>query len=230
MLGYGPTDYQKREGEKMAVITISRQFSEHSEEIIKKVAELCKIPIVDKSNLADLLSQYGLIDFESFYDSEHNFIDRFDSENEAYIELMNKAVLAFAKRNHLIILGRGGFSLLKEYSNVLNVLLKAPVEQRAADLIGKAGVEEGESALMIIEQKDTVRKKFLQTYYGIKSLEAEDFDLVLDMAKISPDVVASLISQAYADLCARDVDPTKATDTIEVDKVMFEAVKSFDLG
>lgn len=213
----------------MAVITFSRQFSQESETIIKRVAELCKIPIVDKSKLAELLSEYGLIDFESFYDAEHNFIDRFDSGNEAYIEMMNKAVLAFAKRDNLIILGRGGFSLLKEYGNVLNVLLKASKEQRAADLIRSEGVTEGDSALMIIEQRDNVREKFLSTYYGIRSLDAEDFDLVFDMGKISPEVIAQLISQAYEDLNNRVDDDRPSTTSIETDKVLFEAVKTFDL-
>ncbi len=211
----------------MAVITISREFGSYSETIIKRVAELCAIPLVDKAILADLLTKYGLLDFESFYDSEHNFIDRFDTKNDTYIKMMNQALLAFAKRDNLIILGRGGFSLLKGFDNVLNVMLKAPRVQRAIELIESGKVSEGQSALMIIDQKDTVRQKFLQMYYGVKTLEAQDFDLVIDASKISTEMAAQWISQAYAELSIHSLGNKNVTRELEVDPVLFRAVEDY---
>lgn len=213
----------------MAVITISRDFSKGSDEIIERVAKLCQLAIVDKHQLANLLSEYGLTSFENFYDSEHNFIDRFDSRSQAYIEMMDKAVYALAKRGNLILVGRGGFRLLGPYADALNVLITAPKEQRATELLESGEVSEADSALMIVEQRDNVRKKFLQTYYAAKSLEAKDFDLVINAGKMTPELAAELITHAFEHLADKASPASLKLSALEADPILLDAVEKMAL-
>lgn len=208
----------------MAVITISREFANKGDLITEELAKLTGWPVVDKDMLSNLLSEYGMVGFEDFYDAGHGFFDRFSQSNSAYIDMLNKAIKAYAKLDNVIILGRGGFAVLQGYSNVLNVLVKAPREARLAYLMESEELN-AEAADAVLTQNDKARETFLHVYYGLHYGDTSMFDLMLDSSLLSVEMAAQFIADAAHYLDANSPAHGNSTRLIEGNNVLDEAVR-----
>ena len=209
----------------MTVITISREYGTLGDEIAQGVADQMNMPVADKATFRNLLAEYGLINFTDFYETEHSMLDRFVQSNQDVISVLNEGIKGYAKDDNVIIRGRGGFAILQNYSNVLNVLIQEPLETRAWKHIQKTEVYVDEDAVQFVKEKDNVRTSFLHTYYGVKQVEAGMFDLVIDSSIIPVDLAVKWICEMAEYLKDNPQTRMPSTQTIEVDPIMLDAVR-----
>jgi cytidylate kinase len=180
----------------MAVITISREFGSGGSRIADAVARGLDYHLIDKKTIGRLLAAYGLVEFDKEYDSEIGFWGAFDSQVKEMVSMLNRVTRALARHGNVVILGRGAFAVLRGYSDVLNVRIQAPLEDRLVRVMAEMEISERSKAEELLREGDRVRSSFVHTMYGLRWDASSAFDLVVDTSKVAPETAASWITEA----------------------------------
>jgi len=215
----------------MPVITISREFASGGSGIAEKVAQTLGCHLVDKDTIGRVLSQYGLPEFEEEYDAAPpNFWARFDTQRmerrEVMVSLLNQTTLALARHGNVVMLGRCGFVVLKDYLNVLNVRLQAPLASRIKRVMERENLTDSDRAEAMVREGDKVRASFVETFYGARWDAADAFDVVVDTDKVPADMAATWLAEAARALAARTASLAPITRSIEPDAILASAVSA----
>lgn len=193
------------------VITISRQLGSGGAYIGQQLAKKLDIYYADREILSEAAKQLAVLEKDlesrdekllSFWKSflhingfateyhlppQMNFpFDReiFDTEAEV--------IKHIAKERSAIIIGRGGFHILREYSNHVSVFLHADISFRSKRVQEWYNVSE-KTALEMIARSDKERAEYIDTFTGKKWADARHFNLTLDTGKLGVDKSAALI-------------------------------------
>jgi cytidylate kinase len=201
----------------MAVITISRQVGSGGVSIGKKVAEILGYHFIDKNTLADVLKEYGMVEFEKVYDFSESFWDRFAPSRNRMVMMMNQSIKAIASHDNAVILGRGSYVVLGGFSNVLNVRIQAPLDYRVRRVMEQENIPDFDRAETIVKTRDKIRVDFVEFTYGVSWDKASDFDLVIDTSKVAPEKAAAWLVETVR---GWHIDQEPTTDAIEVDPIL----------
>ncbi|MDY6821273.1 MAG: cytidylate kinase-like family protein, partial [Deferribacterota bacterium] len=90
--------------------------------------------------------------------------DRFFDSN-TFQRIINNIVISEAKKDNVIILGRGACFLLKDFPNAVHIRLVAPIADRIKWLTSSENVEDDEARRKIIEM-DKRRANFVKYYFN----------------------------------------------------------------
>ncbi|MCA0306659.1 MAG: cytidylate kinase-like family protein [Actinobacteria bacterium] len=206
----------------MAVITISRQLGSHGARIARALAKDLGYALVDKGTINRVIRQYGITRLDRIYDHKPKIWELFNEDSALTIQMMNETIAAFAAQGDVVILGRGGFRVLRGLSDVLNVFVTAPDAVRAKRIGKRDEIGVGEAA-EIIRSDDELRSRFVSLFYGADWADESAFDLVVDTGELSDaDAVARIAAEAAA-LPAYAEGPSAAG--LEVDVVLRETVE-----
>ena len=208
----------------MAVITISREVGSFGTEISQRLAKSLNYAFIDKEIIGQVLKQYGLLKFHEVYEKEPSIWSQFDAEDKQHIKMLNRTILAFAKQDNTVLLGRGGFVLLHPYPNVLNIRIQAPFAYRVQQIKKMETIHDDDEAEAFIRERDQIRRGFLQTFYDVKWEETTLLNLVIDTSRIPIDMAVKWILEAARALEAQELDPKTTTQSIEVDEVLAKTV------
>ncbi len=204
----------------MAIITISREMGSGGGLVCQMITNSLNYKTVDKVTIENVMAQYGLTSFNALYGSVHNIWSKFDTQKKELINLLNQSIRAFAKFDNTLIVGRGGFVVLQGFQNVLNVLLRAPLEYRIRNAMDTEGIKDILTSENTVRQSDTVRQSFLETFYGVNANAANMFDLVIDTSKIPLNMAGVWIMEAAKAIDQKIIRPEFTTASIEVDPVL----------
>ena len=211
----------------MSVITISREFGSEGDTVAEKVAQRLGYHLVDKEMIGSLLSQYGMVEFDKEYDELPGFWERFDSQREQRRELMadmlNQVIRAMARNGNVVIIGRSGFAILRDFADVLNVRIQSPLAIRINRVMAQQEVTT-EQAETMVKEGDKVRSAFIESFYKVQWDTASAFDLVLDTSKVSPEMVVTWLIDAAKALSERIADDRPTCSSIQVDPILAGAV------
>lgn len=206
----------------MAVITISRQLGSHGARIARTLAKDLGYALVDKGTINRVIRQYGITRLDRIYDHKPKIWELFNEDSALTIQMMNETIAAFAAQGDVVILGRGGFRVLRGLSDVLNVFVTAPDAVRAKRIGKRDEIGVGEAA-EIIRSDDELRSRFVSLFYGADWADESAFDLVVDTGELSDaDAVARIAAEAAA-LPSYAEGPSAAG--LEVDVVLRETVE-----
>ena len=211
----------------MAVITVSRKLGSGGDYIAEKAAQMLGYHYVDKIFIEEVLSQYGLVEFDDAYNTIPSFWEKFDAQKEERREMMvsmlNRVMRAVAHHGNVVILGRSGFFLFEGYTDVLNVRIQAPLSFRIEQIMQRDKVTRDEAGA-IVKHGDEVRATFVRSFYGIDWNVTTAFDLLIDTSKIPPEMAIEwLVKVTKALEASRNVkEPTTAS--IQVDHILASAV------
>lgn len=206
----------------MAVITISRQLGSHGARIARALAKDLGYALVDKGTINRVIRQYGITRLDRIYDHKPKIWELFNEDSALTIQMMNETIAAFAAQGDVVILGRGGFRVLRGLSDVLNVFVTAPDAVRAKRIGKRDEIGVGEAA-EIIHSDDELRSRFVSLFYGADWADESAFDLVVDTGELSDaDAVARIAAEAAA-LPSYAEGPSAAG--LEVDVVLRETVE-----
>ena len=203
----------------MAVITISRDFGSEGDNIAEKTAQTLDYHFVDKEFFSMVLSKYGLIEFDREYDALPNFWEKFDKSRDDVVDMLNRVVRAVAQHGNVVILGRSGFEVLKEFADIVHVRLQAPIPVRITRVMSELKLP-FEQAEKFVKENDKVHMAFVQENYKMPWDAIHAFDLVVNTGKISPDLATSWLVDAVKALRVIP-DPNKPlASSIEVDNIL----------
>jgi Cytidylate kinase len=209
----------------MAVITMSRELGTGGGLISQMVTNSLNYHLVDKETIGKVLSQFGLLSFNKVYDSTHSVWSLFDSDYRELVKQLNRTILAFAKLDNTVIIGRGGFVVLKDYQNVLNVLLRAPLEHRIRNAMQTEQISDIREAEKIVRHSDEVRESFLQTFYNVNANSAQFFSLVIDTSRVPLHMAARWIMEAAQEIDRQKIPPERSSLKADIDPVLLRTVR-----
>ncbi|MCA0296631.1 MAG: cytidylate kinase-like family protein [Actinobacteria bacterium] len=200
----------------MPVITVSRQLGSHGARIARQLAAELGFDFVDKSTINKVIRQYGVTRLDVLHDHKPKIWELFNADSATTIEMMNQTIAAFAARGNVVILGRGGFRVLQDMADVVNVFIKAPDAVRARRIAKRNSIAPGEAA-ELIKADDELRARFVRLFYNAGWADESGFDLVID-SEASSD--AEAIAQIRTAVAALPADGARSASALEVDPVL----------
>jgi cytidylate kinase len=118
--------------------------------------------------------------------------ETFDSTFAREVE---RAVVEYAARGNVIIVGRGGGAILGRRSDVLRVFLHAPRAWRIERVMTEYDVDE-KAAATEVDRIDRERRAHLRDWYRVEMGSADIVDLAIDTASFGITGSAALIVAA----------------------------------
>ena len=101
--------------------------------------------------------------------------------DQELFETESKIITAIAGRYNAVIVGRGGYFVLRGRPNVMNVFIHAPMDFRI-ERFQKFHDVSAEQAREEIADSDHQREKFLKTMTGTDRYDARNYHLCIDVA------------------------------------------------
>jgi len=226
----------------MSIITITGQIGTGGNILGRKVAKSLNFKVIDRTDFEQVLKEYGIVRFEEILDSSPKFFDRFYGERHDAIDLLNKMYLIFAKMDNIVIVSRRAYIILHPFINVLNVFLKAPPSFRVQHYADRYNLDcntegapdrynvECQSIEDEVKNRETVRKKFIESFYSQRWDSFNFFSLVLDVHKIGFDLAEKFVVEGSKKLSSYDnqvgwQDGFPTIETIETDPILEKAVR-----
>ena len=211
----------------MTVITISREFGNVGDDIGERIAQGLGYHFVDKEFVGAVLRQYGLINFDSEFETLPGFWERFDAQRgeqrDQMVSVLNQLVLAVARHGDAVIRGRSGFAILEGFADVLHVRLQAPLPVRVEQVMAQQQMT-AEQAAAFVKDGDEVRRSFVEEFYGVPWDAIQAFDLVINTGKIPSDLAMTWVIDAAKRLALSPATGKPTTSSIEVDSILEQVV------
>ena len=202
------------------VITISRELGSGGRTIGRKLAQKLNYRYSDKELIHNLREKFHLTtsgieklkgqkknwfnDFiqlvapapqaDMFIDPDSQFIKEFradlttDDIHEAEVEIIK----AIAAEGPCVIAGRSAFFVLQGMENKVDVFITASMERRIERVMRKQGLSR-EQAIEVIERVDKGRDNYIKRYTGKSRYDARNYDLCIDVDKLTEDEAVDLI-------------------------------------
>jgi len=178
----------------MAVITISRQMGSLGIEIAQKVADQLKYEYWDKESIEQGLAAHGVAvpEVEKYDEKSLPFWNNWQNQGRKFFHVMQMVIYEAARRDKVVVVGRGGQILLKKIPGVLHVRIIAPLQDRVQRLVAQDGGNEKES-LRILKQSDRDSGGFIRTFLDADWGNADLYDLTINTHCLPVDVGVDMI-------------------------------------
>jgi cytidylate kinase len=159
--------------------------------LIEKVAEdLCV-----QRKIIDRLDESVRSHIETFIEGllGGRYVDR-----QEYFRSLLRVLRAFVVQGGVILLGRGSTFVVDEGSGI-RVRLIAPIGTRVRNLGRYSGLDEA-AALEQIRESDRRRQSFIEELHGADNADPANYDLVINMERVSPGAATDLVLRALESL------------------------------
>ena len=111
------------------------------------------------------------------------------------VQLTASIIEEHARRESLVVIGRGAPVLLKERRDVFRVFVAGSVDGRVARICRRTGVSR-DDALREIKKSDQHRAAYMQTYNHTDWRDPGNYDLVVNTDRLGVEVTADIIVHA----------------------------------
>jgi cytidylate kinase len=118
-------------------------------------------------------------------------------DDTRYLQALESVVKELARRQPLVILGRGSHFILKDYPGALHVLVVAPLEVRVNRLMQQRKLDL-ETAKLEIDHSDKSLREFIKRYFDAELEDPSHYDLVVNTDHFSFQAAASMVVDALA--------------------------------
>ena len=212
----------------MAVVSVSSQFGSGGGEIAARVCDMLGYRYFDKGVMARMASEFGwsssvVVDFSEEMYKVRGFLDRLrgprvvalnrtwrqdtsgrrvpevdEVDEEQAIRMVRSTVEAAYKDGNVVILGRGGQTILKDKPDVLHVLLEAPIEDRVRRIRDREGVGQRD-AQRLITDRDRAAEDYMKRFYGgVDWTDLTHYHLIINTSRWDTEAAAHLIVNAVS--------------------------------
>jgi cytidylate kinase len=201
----------------MAVITISREMGSEGDKIAELLCEQLDYCRMDKAMLMQVAKEAG-VDPDAITKLEKSFTKRARLVSDEMTSLYRKQSSAFEKRgavddktyaqvvqetmeelageNNVLIVGRGGQMVLRDWPNALHVRLYAPVEVRVQRLVERDGMLPREAERRIKQSDEQKRQYIRHMFRNADWRNLKHYHLAIDTGRVSPEAAAQMIMLA----------------------------------
>lgn len=180
----------------MSIITLSRQVGAGAEQIVEIICRELGFISADKEKIGEAVAAYGFqfTSLQKYDETKPSFWDFISRERYKFFHAVQIAICELARKGKVIVIGRGGFILLKDIPGILRVRIIAPFDVRVKNMAqtGKSR-EEIETAL---RNRDRESEGFLRHHYQADWNEPLLHDMLINTEKIPFDKAARLIMEA----------------------------------
>lgn len=198
----------------MAVVTISRVLGSGGDDIAAKVAERLGYELVDNALIVKVAERAGVsvenaASFDEKYQSRVyewllSFIEpRIGKiltnggthlDPQMYVEYCKTVILGLAETDNIIIVGRAGQFILKDFETAFHVRIVADKSYRIARIMEKRGISE-KDALEVLKKSDSMKQNYIERYLKADWGDPSAYHLIINSAKLGTSLSASIISE-----------------------------------
>jgi len=208
---------------KRYIITISREFGCNAREIGRALASRLGVPFYDK-DLIDMAAQKAGVNRDVIKESDEIINSK---QNRLFAEFgygsttsfhSEKAIKAQAaviheladKKESCIMFGRCTDYILREYPNVLNIFLYAPIEKKIKHIAKTYELSE-KNAEKMIKRIDNQRHNYYKYVTGRNRGDRQGKHIMIDVSNFG---VTGSVELLYEAIQIRFSDKTEKTDII----------------
>jgi cytidylate kinase len=117
-------------------------------------------------------------------------------EDERYFEAIRRVMRELAANDHVVMVGRGAFIILRDLPNVLRVGIVARFEDRVAIIMKRERLTREQAAKTILA-RDKARADYFKRFFRIADPDAsENYHLMINFSDVSLDYAADVVIQA----------------------------------
>jgi cytidylate kinase len=181
-------------------------------EIIDKVAHRLELPKEEVeaedeqpgSLLARLLVALGSASTEPLIPADAaawnppNTDPAFDTR-KAVLQITQHVIHEAARAGNVVIVGRGGAYLLKDFPGALHVFLRASEGVRIKTVMARQGIATEEEAKRRIKVADENWTAYIRQVYGHDRIHPGHYDLVIDTGRLGYDATVNVIVTALSE-------------------------------
>jgi cytidylate kinase len=118
--------------------------------------------------------------------------------NKDLFVLESKIMKEVADSCNAVIIGRGGFHILKDRPDTIHIFVHAPLDYRIEMIMKEQKIADEKEAQKMIEESDHERTKFIRSMIGADWYDARNYYLCIDSSVIGlPDcikIITNLVS------------------------------------
>jgi cytidylate kinase len=201
----------------MAVITISRELGSLGDEIVGILCQKLGYCSVDKAVLTKIAKDAG-VDVKAVLAKEKDvakkpklisgqmtslygrapsaFAKNTSLDDQTYAQIVQQTMQESAQEGNVVIVGRGGQMILRDWPKTLHVHLYAPAEIRVQRLADRANISQLEAKRHIEKSDEQKRQYIRQLHHNANWKDVKHYHLAINTGSISPKIAAQLIIEA----------------------------------
>ncbi len=177
----------------MSIITISREFGSGGEAVARLVSQKTGFLLINKDSIARGLAEHGI---EPPGEGLEDLDLEQDEAARSYIEATHEYIYDLAIRNDLVILGRGGSILFKDYPPALHVRIIAQFTRRVQRVMKTYDLN-SDTAVKLVKEKDRNMIRYYRQVFDVNWNNLRLYNLVLNTEIMELEDVADIIVGAY---------------------------------
>lgn len=193
------------------VITISRELGSGGAYIGHKLAEILNMFYADHEIITRTAEKLSVFEedvapheekitsfWQNFWENTalHEFyseaVGSFRPTTAKIFETESEVLHQIAREHSAVIIGRGGFHVLKDHPNIVSIYLHGSEDARAKRLMEVRNITELEAKTQIVAG-DRERMMYIKKFTKKDWADAKNFDLTIDTGKIGFDNALVLI-------------------------------------
>ncbi len=181
----------------MSAITISRQLGSLGTQIAHWVANELNYEYVDKDRIGKALRNYGLsaVEAESFDEKPPPFWDYMDMQKRKFLHAIQALIQGFARKDNVVVVGRGGQVLLKDLPGVLHVRIIAPFDLRLQRMTDEGGADK-KQAMASLQRSDRDSSGFMRGLFDVDWDDPGLYDLMINTRHLSVETAGRMIRES----------------------------------
>ena len=181
----------------MPIITIYQGASGEGQELAEVVAQGLGYRCVGREVLVEVTRRYGIPEakLNAIVEKGPHWWERLLQDLRPYRTALQASLCELAQDGKLVYHGHLGHELLSGIGHALKVLLTAPLESRIGQVRARQSLTDA-AARHYIEEVDKARSRRLMAMFGADWRDANRYDLVLNMGRMSRDGAKRVITEA----------------------------------
>lgn len=205
----------------MAVVTVSRLLGSEGDVIALKVAEGLGYDLVDTKLIVEVAERTGVSiskvrDYDEKYRSRavewlKGFISPRMSkilagedshlDPKTFVEYVKTIILGLSEKGKMVIVGRAGQFILKDFDSAFHVRIIADKKFRIERLKERHDISESNAIDMMVKS-DNMRKHYMERYFNADWEDTIAYHLILNSSKLGIDETEGIIIEAVKNFSA----------------------------
>jgi cytidylate kinase len=181
----------------MPIISISRGSYHRGRDVAHAVAEMLRYECISRDSLLENSEEFDIPEIKLMPNVKHaaQVLERFSFGRERFINYMSSSLLRFLKKDNHVYHGLAGQFFVDDVRHVIKVRIIADLQERVTDEAKRKNISVDQARHQLI-QDDEERRKWAMFLYGIDISEPANYDMVINISKMSVQEASGLIAQA----------------------------------
>jgi cytidylate kinase len=181
----------------MPIITLSRELGSRGDDIALAVAERLGLRLIGRELINRAARQTGAPEIALAEIDELGLlgVKPNPAAMRLYCQRVAEVIRELALEGDVLLVGRGGQVVLRQQPDVLHVRIIAPKPARVQLVMQRCRVP-AEVAAARVDATDRARAGYLRRHHGVRWDDPGLYDIVVNMARLSPELAVDVICRA----------------------------------